>query len=241
MREESRHTIHLGVNFVFAPKPDLAAGKHLEFQARLAQEQIEFDQAVRREGHALFVRSGPLVLQVRVGGTDQPAAPLGQLLIIAKADLDSGSVDAGVSVEDFKATASTVCETFHELWPGALQIASQDTAVHLLFDSGRDHAFGYLWEDWLGQDASKLAVLGQKVLGGGLRFVMPPVQGDEHPTTLEVKVESFLREPRKLYIEATLQQPAPPGGRTLMEPGQLVDTIIDCVDERVIPFVQAKS
>ena len=238
MREDTRHTIHLGVNFVFSPKPDISGRKHLDFQARLAEEQIEFDQAVRNAGHVVFVKSGPRILQVRVGGTDQPEAPLGQLLVIAKANLASGSVDAGVSIEDFKLASATVCETFHELWPGAFQIASQDAAVHMLYDSGHEHAFSYLWEEWLGQDPEKLAKLGRQVLGGGLRFVMPPVQGADDRVMLEVKIESFLREPRKLYIEAQMAQPMLPGAQELMEPNELVDAIIECVDERVIPFIQ---
>lgn len=226
----------MGVNFIVAPRPDLSKGRHLEFQRRLAEENVEFDQVLRNQGQLVFVRGGPKILRVQLGELPNQA-PVGQLLIIEDANMEVGSVDSGVSLEMFAADADTICDVFQEVWPEGRQILSRDAAVHELHDSGAEHAFTFLWETRLRQPEESLRKWGRSVLGGGLRFVMPPMEDEADPKMVEVKIESFLRDPSKVYLDAIMQWPRP-AAEGLMEPRMLVDEVCGFVRERVIPFVK---
>lgn len=204
MRSETQRTIHLGVNFIVAPAPAIDSKHIFAFQARLSEEQIEFAQ-INRAGHqAVFVRSQPAALQVQVGPA-QPAAPIGQLLLISSFGEGPTAEKGGVSEELFRSDAETIALAFRETWPETQQIVVQDAAVRLLYDCGQDHAFQYLWEERLHQGGDALKTFGRPLLGGGVRLVFPPVDGAS--AKAEVKIESFFGDLRQLFVETTMQWP----------------------------------
>ena len=49
-------------------------------------------------------------------------------------------------------------------------------------------------------NGDEMKVFGRPVLGGGIKLVFPSVSGPEEPV-IEVKVETFLADPRKLFVE----------------------------------------
>jgi len=235
MNPSSGRTIHLGVNFIVAPSPDLSTTKQLEFQHRLAEEKIEFTQSTRAENHLLFARQqGPLFLQVQIG---QPQSQTGQLLVIAKADPSASTVEAGLSAGVFLKDVRTIFDVFEEVWPVPYrQVVGSDAALHKLYDSGQPHAFQYLWEHRLQQAEGTLHALTRPVLGGGLRFVMP--ESPEHEGMTEVKIESFLRDPSQIYVEVLMQWPRP-DSMDAVQPEGRVQTVLTYTDEIVVPFIKA--
>lgn len=234
--EKTRRTIHLGVNFVVAPAPDLAGGKYLDFQRRLAQEKIEFGKATKSDTQAVFVREGPTKLKVQVGEVAQQA--VGQLLVVAGAQVDSTSVEAGITSSVFSEEAEVVTDVFEEVWPEQRQVVSRDATLRLLFDSGVPHAFQYLWERRFGQAEQSLSEIGRPVLGGGLRLVMPPIPEEDYGA--EVKIESFLRDPSKIFVETGLRWSKPVGEGTL-DPRSMVTALETFTQNRVIPFITSTN
>lgn len=219
-----------------APAPDLAASRHLDFQRRLADEKVDFNEASTKGGQAIFRRQGPVNLKVQVGPI-QGNQPVGQLLIIGSADPQSASVEAGVSPEIFVSEAEAVTDIFEELWPERRQIVARDATLRLLYDSGTDHAFQFLWEHRFGQAGQTLNAIGRPVLGGGLRLVMPPVSGESEDFT-EVKIESFLQDPSKIFIETSIKWPKPIA-EGIMQPDGMVQALETFTEEKVIPFLAA--
>lgn len=234
--DNTGRTIHMGTNFVVAPAPSFENARHLEFQRRLAEEKIEFTQVNKQEGQVVFQRQETVGLQVQVKGGDQQ---VGQLIMIARTDPESSAIEAGVSVDKYRRESETVCEIFQEVWPEQNQIVSRDATLRRLFDSGTDHAFQYLWERRLEQPEESLRVFERPVLGGGLRFVMPPAEAEGDPFIVEVKIESFFADPSKIFVETQLKWPKPRANASI-DPASLIRAVENYTDERVISFINSE-
>ncbi|MCL4554712.1 MAG: hypothetical protein M1565_06230 [Actinobacteria bacterium] len=123
---------------------------------------------------------------------------------------------------------------FEESWGSPQQIVSKDVTLRYLYSISGSHAFQYLWEERLGQSDSDLAGLGGAVLGGGLRFVMPRTPGRR--CQIELKIESFLRDSEKLFIETvfTWTERDSPGAR--MYAGDVLKEVRDYALGSAIDF-----
>jgi hypothetical protein len=238
MKENTRNTIHIGVNFIVAPAPALDTGRYLMLQERLAEEHVEFAQLNKTGTQIVLSRPQPYTLQVQLGLV---APPTGQLLIIGGATAAAGTgLPIGVSPGHFRVEAQTISEVFREVWPETQQVLSRDAAIRMLFDADSEHAFQYLWEQRLKQPEQALEAFGRPVLGGGLRLVMGASPTDPELSMVEVKIESFLSDANKIYVETILQwhQPAEV---TEMDPVALIDVAENFIADRVIPFIQDRE
>lgn len=231
MKSESRHPIHMGINFVISPPPIINAQSYLQFQKSLVSCSVEFTSAARRElpqEHRIeVVRGTPKPLQVVVIAS--ASQPIGQLLILA-------TPEPGRPLEYFIQEAEQVVEGFEATWPAPnRQIIKQDVALRDLYETTRDHAFQELWEERLGQEPDSLAVLDRLVLGGGLRFVMPPQPGK--PAQVEVKIESYLKDTGKLFVETQFawHEPMPPGAP--LDPRERLLEVNNYVENQVLAFM----
>jgi len=114
----------------------------------------------------------------------------------------------------FISEVKAILEAFEQAWPlQNRQILRCDVTLRCLYQSTGEHAFQELWEKRLQQPRDSLGKLG-KVLGGGLRFIIPPPQaGDPESAQVELKIESFLRDTKRIFIETQLvwPEPRPPG------------------------------
>jgi hypothetical protein len=119
-------------------------------------------------------------------------------------------------------------------------LQSDATARHLY--SCDCHAFKYLWEDRLGQEERDLRYLGGRlVLGGGLRLVLPRIaHWKDH---VEVKIESFLGESEKLFIETLFVWPEPKVVSKADEfgPTQCLQTVDSFASNEVCNFILRKT
>jgi len=163
---------------------------------------IDFSHVALEESQIRVWRNPPLPLEIRaVAQTSQPQ-PFGQILIIAP--------NPNRHLESFISEVTASLDAFNQTWPPQnRRILSCDVTLRCLYQSTSEHAFQELWEERLRQPSDSLARLERRVLGGGLRFVMPPQQGDAEPTQVEVKIESFLRDTKKIFIETQFTWPAP--------------------------------
>jgi len=237
MRPDTKQSYHFGVNFVFAPPPNLGAGVALRFQQLLAEPEVGlvFDQMQVQKGPTgqpvgyTFVRQAPM-LQVTIG---QPSPQVGQLLMVAP--------NPGRLVTDFVTDAEAVAQTFRQCWPGPIQVVRRDCTIRNLYEVNAGHAFQFLWAQRLRQPEEAVQAFGRPILGGGLRFVMPPRSDVPNDCTLEVKVESLLADPRKLFVEtqAVWEAPLPPGSEP--NPRELIEEVGEYADHQVVDFITQGS
>lgn len=186
---ESRQVIHAGVNFVLSPLPVLDSERRMAFQKALEDLGI-VPHATQFPGQDLtIVSKAPTNLQLKVALIEN--APLGQFLVIAT---QPGTLDLA------KEQAELATKAFQVAWPEPQrQFLRCDVTLRVLYETSKEHAFLELWEVKLGQSERELQKLGRPVLGGGLRFVMPGQTPDQEMR--EVKIESFLSDTRKIFIE----------------------------------------
>ena len=226
MRPDSRQSLHFGVNFVFAPLPVLGGARARQFQQFLAEEGVEFQQTGTQPEALVFQRTGPAPLEVRVA---QIPPQLGQLLVIA--------AQPNRLLVDFEADAVVVCEVFRRAWPGNFQVVARDCTIRHLYQSQGDHAFQYLWERRLNQRGEQLAQFKRPVLGGGLRFVMPPLEGDPNSAQVEVKIESFLVDSSKIFVDVGFAWPRPVEPNAPMDPVGMLHEVDSFASGEAVEFI----
>lgn len=228
MLTESRTTLHLGVNFVFVPQPVLDAVHLLDFQQRLVRDDgIRFTTttSLGQGAHHLLRDQPPLEVQLQ-----HPGPPVGQLLILA-------SRPARI-LDDFLAEAEAVCAAFRAVWPGPIQVVQRDCTVRHLYDVAAGDAWEYLWERRLHADRDELAVFGRRVQGGGLRLVLPAGEPDESTPQVEVKIESFLQDPKKLFVDVAMTWPNPGVQPSELDPGVMLKETEDFATNQVVGFIR---
>jgi len=196
---ETRQSIYFGVGYVIASQWPSDTMKRLDFQKALAEQQLDFPRTSVGPHDFTLVRTEPSALQVKL-------ASLGPRV----SSISINSERPAHTLELFAKEADAVCDAYRRTWlQGQCQILQCNATVRHLY-SCKDHAFKYLWEDRLGQNPQDFHYLGTRpVLGGGLRLVMPTVKDHEEPLQIEVKIESFLRESKKIFIETLFLWPKP--------------------------------
>ena len=231
MRLDTKQHYHFGVNYLFAPAYSLTAERFVDLQSALARPAsgLAFDiaQRIPASGAITLRRTGSTPLDVTI---QCPAAPITQLTIVA--------ATPGRRLEDFVGEAETVIEAVISTFGAPSQIIRRDCTIRHLYSlsSGEEHSFRYLWERRLAQDASTLEALGRKILGGGLRLVMPPDPEIVDDATVELKVESFLENSRLLFVECGFVWSSPVPGEELAA-APMTSIVEAFIDEKAAPFI----
>lgn len=227
MIPESRISIHMGVNFVVSPVPLVNRERNLTFQQALADQGIDFQKVDFKDGGLSIIREVPTFLDIRVAVL---GPPVGQLVIVAP--------EPGRPLSLFAKEAEAVVAAFDLTWPQkGRQIVACDATLTDLFQTSGEHAFQELWETRLGQPTESLEALGRPVLGGGLRFVMPAPLDDPEQVQIEVKVESFLRDTKKFFVQTQLSWPVPRLPGESLDPQFRLEQVNEYVQSRVISFI----
>jgi hypothetical protein len=117
------------------------------------------------------------------------------------------------------------------------QIVAIDAAFRDLYETSAEHALMELWETRLGQSADALAVLGHPVAGGGLRLVMPPHPGQPEPLEIEVRIESFLQDTKKIWVETQFRWPRPMPPGVSLDPTRRLKEVNDYIDNELLSFI----
>lgn len=200
INKESKTSIHFSVTYVIASQWTPEKGRALDFQKALLDNGLDFSQSnITATKHTLFrAEQSPLRVVIESNGPQ-----VSSLHVIAQ--------NPNCDLDMFTRDASAVCLAFQQTWPAdQYQIVRRAAKVHHLY-SCNTHAFSYLWEKRLGQSPEDFKTLGGRpVAGGGLRLVMPPfVKEGEEPKSIEIRIESFMRETTKLFIETAMVWPKP--------------------------------
>lgn len=199
LNRESKQSIYFSVSYILAHEWPSNAVERLDFQKALAEQQLDFPQTYVGVRDFRLTRKEPSPLQVKT-------ASLGPRVsnITISAERPTYSLDL------FCKEADAVCDAYKETWlKGGCQILQCAATIRHLYSCG-NHAFKYLWEGRLGQKPEDFHYLGKRpVLGGGLRLVMPPIKEPSEPVQIEIKIESFFQESKKMFIETVFVWPQP--------------------------------
>jgi hypothetical protein len=231
MLEESRRVIHIGLNYVIAPKRPLTVDEKLRFQKELSLIGLEAENTAKKEGgigiKALY-DGAPVIVETFM---NSPNA--GQLLILMP---ENPSVSLFPQIAD--AVGDIYLKVFTEPRPQAFP--ARDGCIRKLFDCGAEypHAFKFIWEKMLGKTQPDLAPLGGPIAGGGLRFVIPPV-GDK-PVETDVRIESLLKDPTQLWVEVKMKWLKPERAETGFRAAEHFKRLNDFIDENVVEFIQSR-
>lgn len=233
MFPDSRQTIHVGINYILSPAPLIDKERHLAFQQVLVSRGVDYSTATFNNGESLVAREAPTQFQIKVAPL--AGSPVGQLLILAPGAWPG--LSAVIKEMD------AVLDAFVQTWPmERCQILSVDAAIRDLYETSFDHAFKELWERRLGQPESALAGLGGPVLGGGLRFVVPQLgSGGEILCNVEVKIESFLRDSRKIFVETQFMWPSPQPPGAGFAVSDRLQQLNDYIENRLTAFITGEQ
>lgn len=157
MLPDTGRVLHIGVNFLLAPAALPIDTQHeLDFRKLLADNQLEFERT-EKVGQAVKLFASKIEpLEVQVG---QAGPQVGQLLIVTPQPTQP--------FETFFQQTEAVCHAFQTVWRiSEQQIISRDACIRYLYQSVDNHAFRFLWERRLRQDANDMKILGRPVLGG---------------------------------------------------------------------------
>lgn len=200
INRNSKTTSHFSLQYLLAGVWNPERIKTVEFEKALLDSGLDFSQMNVYEKGFVLNRSQPSALQIKI---ESPGPQVTTLQIIAQ----NPQYDLGMFCRD----AEAVTESFQQTWPADhYQVLTTTAKIHHLYSS-QTHAFKYLWENRLGQDSSDFQALGNRpVAGGGLRLLMPPHSiGGADPVSIELRIESFLRETNKLFVETVFTWPRP--------------------------------
>ena len=199
LNRESRQSIFFNVHYIIAGAWIPDKRKFLDFQSALLERQLEFSESRLGSRNFVLVRKEQSPLQVKV-------ASLGPQV----SNISVQSERPAHTLDLFCMEADAVCYAYRQTWLNEpCQILRCDANIRHLY-SCTNHAFKYLWEERLGQKPQDFHYLGKRpVLGGGLRLVMPPTPEDTEPVQIEIKIESFFQESKKMFIETLFVWPQP--------------------------------
>ena len=199
LNPHSLQSIYFSVNYIIALEWPSHAAKRLDFQKRLAEYKVDFDQSRVGQRDFVLVRTEPSHFMVKI-------ASLGPRV----SNISISSERPEHTLDNFTRESEAVCNAYQEVFLSQpCQILQCGVNIRHLY-SCQEHAFKYLWETRLNQDPVDFAFLGKKpVLGGGLRLVIPPVMGETEPVQIEVKIESFFQESNKMFVETAFVWPQP--------------------------------
>ena len=194
MKIDHQKFIHLGINFLTSPRPILSQQKMLEFQQAIINNGLEFSRVEQNPGVLNIIRDSISPLTIRVVSPNQP---LGQIIVISQFPKKPLNL--------FIDEACAAINAFNDVWGSdKRQILGGDTTLRELIETSSQHAFQELWEKRLEQSSKVLATFERPVRGGGLRFVLDPKPDDLQSSQMEVKIESYLKDSTKIFVESSI-------------------------------------
>ncbi len=227
MIPDSRQTIYIGINFVLTPAPPVDAQTNLRFQQSLTERGIDYGTVTLQGDYLVIQRPAPDPVLVRVGAARR--GPVGQWMVVHPGP--------AADLELFIREVEAIGEAFVNTWGANHQIITSDVTLRDLFESSSETAFQELWEDIVGQPAGNLDQLGGDVRGGGLRLVVAPENQAGEPTEIQVRVESFLKDRKKLWVETIFKWTRPGPLKDALQPRQALSRVSDYVDSSVVEFL----
>ncbi len=218
--------LHMGINYFVFPTPNIDKKISLTFQQALLDGGIDIDN-VRYADTEITLTRETTPLQIKIIASGPPI--VGQLLMLAP--------NPERNLDMFGKESEAIVRAFNNTWPKVKQIITRDCTIRYLYETTHTHAFKELWEERLGQPEESLSKLGRPVAGGGIRLVMPPLKGEPDPTHIQVKVESYLKDSKKMFVEAEFKWPQAKATELPFDPVDLLYTVDKYIEKQVFSFI----
>lgn len=226
MKPHSRFIIHEGINFFTIPAPIISSSSFLSFQKAVLSHGLDYSRAENPKNIIIITRETPSILQITVTTHE---SQVGQILVVAP--------NPKGTLELFIQEAEATIEAYKEVWEASnRQIVKADATIRQLCETTSPHAFQELWESRLGQSPKALSFFERPIRGGGLRFVLEPIQED-FPTQIEVKIESYLSDTKKIFIETNFNWPIPSAPNLPFSVRERLTTMNNYIENQVFNFL----
>jgi hypothetical protein len=231
MKKFSEQLFHLGISFLTLPGITISNQTSLKFQQELNSSGLEFTKVDKSPDNKMIaiLRETPSPLHIIVSMQQPPAAQLTVLAPKPKTTKD-------LFIDEVEAVTSA----YQSTWPvNVRQVVHSDGALRELIEAsgGVAHAFQELWEMRLKQSGDSLKIFGKPVRGGGLRFVLDPLPNETDPVQIEVKIESYLQDTRKIFVETIFNWFA----QTPINPRDRINSMDEFVKNRVHKFLSGET
>lgn len=212
------------------PVPLVGSQTLLAFQQAVMAQGLEYNRVEVPKNTIQLLRDAPYPLQITVSAHE---AQVGQLLIVTHQP--KGSLDL------FIKEAEAAVQAYETVWPAPnRQIVHADSTIRQLYETTSQHAFQELWENRLGQSSETLSAFGRPIRGGGLRFVMDPVPEDL-PAQIEVKIESFLSDTRRIFVETQFTWPVPSEPQSPFKIRERIEKMNAYIESHVQTFISGEK
>ncbi len=227
MKQFSRQLHHIGINFFLIPGVSISSQSALGFQQAIHNAGLDFSTVNFQPNGISVVRNEPSPLQIVVAMIEPP---VGQLAIIAPFPK--------TTIAMFIDEANAVVEAYKAAWPArAWQVIKCDATIRELHETDSEHAFKELWENRLKQSPESLKIFGRPIRGGGLRFVFDPPPTDPEPIQIEVKIESFLNDVKKIFVETQFRWLTPRNPSEQINVQDRLQGMNDYIEQRIQGFL----
>ncbi len=230
MKTQSRVIVHAGINFISIPVPLIVPQTLLAFQQAVMTHGLEYNRVEAPKNTISLLRDTPYPLQITVSAHE---SQVGQLLILTPQP--KGSLDL------FIKEVEAAIRAYESVWIAPnRQIVHADATIRQLYETTSQHAFQELWESRLGQSSQALSAFGRPVRGGGLRFVMDPV-AEDLPSQIEVKIESFLLDTTKIFVETQFTWPVPSAPQSPFSVRERIEKMNSYIEANVQTFISGEK
>lgn len=195
MEVSNRNTIHINISYIFAPFQPLNRLQALQLQEAFLKKGIEIATTNYTENEVTLIRNHLNPIEIKIGIIGQQASNIGRFSINAP--------NPGRSLELVTQEAEDISQCIREVCGQKIQqIIKTDALIRDLYDTQSNHAFQDLWENRLSMSAKQLASFKRPVLGGGIRLFFPIMNDNKDLPQLDLRIESFLQNPKRIFIEA---------------------------------------
>lgn len=230
MKPNSRTLLSIGTNLFLAPKVVLDWAGFLQLQSNFATAGIEINEASRPNHSEIQLRRNvPSPLQIAISATPEQGNHV----------LVEGRQPALITFS-YKSDLEAARKAYLQTSSQQQGVIGCDMTFRCLYETAGDHAFKELWETTLGQSEQNLNAFGRPILGGGLRFVMPSTENSPTDPAIEIKIESFLRDTRKLFVEAQFVWQMIGQSLAEFDLTERVDQVDSYIANEVVRFIQGE-
>jgi hypothetical protein len=229
MLGKSRKNIHVGINYILAPIPSIDRSSALKFQSQLEGDKIDITNVSYLSNQISMIRQNPgSSLEIKLLNVGPQVVQL--VILLSQPEY---------SIELIEEEVDRIVTIFNNVWPtNGKQLIACDTTIRTLFDSTSNHAFQEIWENRLNQKKEELSILGRPIQGGGLRFVLPPSDPrDPNDYIIEIKIESFLPDPRKIYVESQFIWKIPSVLKTHISGSDKIELVEKFINDNIIQYI----
>lgn len=232
MKKFSRQLLHVGINFVLFPGPQVSNQTSLTFQQAIREAGLDISTVNFQANGIAAIRAEPSHLEISVAVNPQP--PVGQLRIV------SAFPKTGLPM--FIKEAEAAVSAYQSAWSApAWQIMGCDATIRDLYETEGEHAFKDLWEGRLRQPRESLQIFDKLIRGGGLRLVLDPKMEEEDPIQVEIKIESFLNDVKKIFVETVFRWLKPGNPSADISTRDRLEGMNKFIEDRVLAFIQGGS